>query len=203
MNKKRWRKLNAHNFTNINTIVPFDIIKVGKMSYGPLNVFYWGNSSEKLLIGNYVSISSNVSFLLGGNHNIDTLSTYPFKVKTLKENTEAWTKGEVKIEDDVWIGMNATILSGVVIGQGSIIASNSVVTKSIPPYSIVAGNPSRIVRKRFNDKTIEKLIEMDFSLLDKELIEKNIDMLYEPLDLNKEKTLKLINLIKKSKEEKK
>lgn len=175
-----WRKNNKHNFTTVSRTFPINIVKVGKMSYGPLDVSTWGNQNEKLVIGNYVSIASNVKFLLGGNHRIDTFSTYPFKVKVLGESTEATTKGKIVVEDDVWIGMDAMILSGVTIGKGAVIAARSVVTKDIAPYSIVGGNPAKLIRYRFDEKRINELISVDFSDLNDEFIKENRNLIYEP-----------------------
>jgi acetyltransferase-like isoleucine patch superfamily enzyme len=162
-------------------LFPINIVEIGMYSYGSLNVYYWGDPREKLVIGNYVSISSGVRFLLGGNHNLNTFSTYPFKVNILNQPGEAWTKGKIVIEDDVWIGMDAMILSGVKVGKGSVISAGSIVTKDVPPYAIVAGNPARIVKYRFNNNSniIQKLYNFDFSQIDPEFIERNLNLIYE------------------------
>lgn len=168
--KKKFRKLNKHNkiFLKLDGLYKFDLnkIKIGKESYGTIDVKMYGNSEEWLEIGNFCSIASNVIFLLGGNHNYKNFSTYPFKNKLLKDNViEAETKGKIILEDDVWIGVNSLILSGVRIGQGAIIAAGSVVTKDVPPYSIVGGNPAKIIKYRFSEEIIEKLKQLDLSKL--------------------------------------
>jgi acetyltransferase-like isoleucine patch superfamily enzyme len=182
--KIKWRKLNKHNFTTAANIFPIDKVSVGKMTYGPLNIYSWNNEDEGLIIGNFVSIASGVKFLLGGNHRIDTLSTYPFKVKILGEKTEATTKGKIIVEDDVWIGMDAMILSGVTIGKGAVVAARSVVTKDVPPYAIVAGNPARIIRYRFDKSLIQKLENIDMKEFDMKFVKENIDYLYKTFDEN-------------------
>ncbi|MDN3439757.1 CatB-related O-acetyltransferase [Planococcus sp. APC 3900] len=181
--KKKWRADNLNNSTTPQNLFPRNLVNVGKYSYGPLNVFTWGDANEKLEIGSFVSISSGVKFLLGGNHEINNFSTFPFKVMILKEKQEAWTKGAIVVEDDVWIGMDAMILSGVKIGKGAIIAANSVVTKDILPYSVVAGNPAKHLKFRFNKDILEELENIDISLLDEKFVEENIELLYRKCDL--------------------
>lgn len=182
--KIKWRRLNKHNFTTAVNIFPINKVRVGKMTYGPLNIYSWDNEDEGIIIGNFVSIASGVKFLLGGNHRTDTVSTYPFKVKILGEKTEATTKGKIIIEDDVWIGMDAMILSGVTIGKGAVVAARSVITRDVPPYSIVAGNPAKVIRYRFDKNLIKKLEDIDMEKLDAKFIKENIDYLYKTLDEN-------------------
>lgn len=161
-----WRRLNVHNKTYL--IKPCDIsaVKVGRYSYGPLKVISFTPFNEKLLIGNFVSISEGVSFLLGGNHATDGFSTYPFNVMMGKTAFEAASKGPIVIGDDVWIGYGSTILSGSSIGQGAVIAAGSVVTGIVPPYSIVAGVPARVKKYRFEKEIRDKLIDFDFSIFE-------------------------------------
>lgn len=116
----------------------------------------------RLIIGDYCSISSNVKIYLGGMHRADWLSTYPFPafeptVKGIKDYE--LTKGDVVIGNDVWLCANATILSGVTIGNGAVVANSAVVTKDVPPYAVVAGNPAKIIKMRFDDATIQLLSE--------------------------------------------
>ncbi|MDK0583434.1 CatB-related O-acetyltransferase [Clostridium perfringens] len=180
--KKQWRKINKHNYTSVNRITDLKKIRVGMKSYGPLNVYTWGSENEELIIGNYVSIASDVKFILGGNHRYDIFSTYPFKVKLGLEEIEAYSNGKIKICDDVWIGMNTTIMSGVTIGQGAIIAAGSVVTKDVEPYSIVGGNPCKLIKYRFDTDLINKIKNINMEELDSENIIKNIDIFYKSLD---------------------
>jgi acetyltransferase-like isoleucine patch superfamily enzyme len=132
----------------------FDIakIEVGDFSYGPLNALCWNNPGEHLSIGRFVSVASEVVFLLGGNHDYRLPSTYPFDSLVLKDRQDmSGTKGRIVVHDDVWIGQRAMILSGVDVGQGSVIAAGAVVTRDVKPYSIVAGNPAKVVKYRFSE----------------------------------------------------
>lgn len=177
--KNRWRIKNKNNNTFAGDIFPIDKVDVGKFSYGKLNVHFWGSDNEYLKIGDFVSIAEGVQFILGGNHGYNSITTFPFKVEFNKHKVEALSKGPIVICDDVWIGMNAIILSGITINQGSVIAAGSVVTKDIPPYAIVGGNPARIIKYRFDKATIEKLLALDLSKLNTHLIRENIEKLYE------------------------
>lgn len=178
---KRWRRLNLHNETSPVNDFDFSSVTVGKYTYGGIQVYNF-NKSEKLKIGNYCSIASDVMFILNADHNISTISTFPFKAKCLfTEELEATSKGDIVVDDDVWIGYRATILSGVHIGQGAVIAAGAVVTKDVSPYAIVGGVPARVIKYRFSPEIIEKLMKIDYSKLDKEIVEKNIDKLYEPI----------------------
>ncbi|PHM28489.1 CatB-related O-acetyltransferase [Xenorhabdus budapestensis] len=114
---------------------------------------------DKLYIGDYVCIGAEVVILMGGNHThrSDWFCLYPF----LEFIDEAYIgKGNTYIHDGVWIGMRAMIMSGVTIGEGAIIAANSVVTRDIPPYSIVGGNPAKHIRYRFAEDVINELLAM-------------------------------------------
>ena len=179
---KRWRLANVHNETTMCNQFNMDLVKVGKGTYGPLTIL---NFSEniRVSIGNYCSIASGVVLAACSEHAIDTISTYPYKVKVLGiEKTEALSKGDIIIDDDVWIGQNAIILSGVHIGQGAIVAAGAIVTKDVPPYAIVAGNPAKILKYRFKSDMIDLLVQVDFSRLDHELIEEHIEDLYKKLE---------------------
>lgn len=184
----KWKKLNKHNQTIPINIFPIKLVKVGKYSYGPLNVYCFDDKNEKLIIGNFVSIASGVKFILGGNHGGDTISTFPFKVKYLGKKNEAWSKGAIIIEDDVWIGTNSLILSGVRVGKGSIIAAGSVITKDVEPYSVVGGNPAKLIKKRFDDRLIEKLINFNLLKLNEKYVKENIKKIY-----NNDSVIEIIN----------
>lgn len=120
---------------------------------------------EKLVIGKFVQIAHGVQFITSSaNHQMDGFSTYPFAVfgEPWSSGYEArWpNKGDTIVGNDVWIGHESLIMPAVTIGDGAIIASRSVVTKDIPPYSIVAGNPAKVIRKRFDEETILTLLEI-------------------------------------------
>lgn len=118
---------------------------------------------DKLIIGDYVQIAAGVIFLMGGNntHNTNFISTYPFQDKaSIKRSYES--RGDTVIGNDVWIGMEAMIMPGVKIGNGAIIASRSVVTKDIPPYTICGGNPAKVLKARFSDEDIAILQKLEW-----------------------------------------
>ena len=157
--RKKKRKKNRNNKTVAYNIFPMECVTIGKGTYGELHIMSYLPSAEKLEIGNYVSIAPNVHFILGGNHQSKTLTTFPILSTRQKTHHEkdAYTKGPIIIEDDVWIGYGATILSGVRIGQGAIIGACSVISKDIPPYAIVVGNPAKIIKYRFPHEVIKTL----------------------------------------------
>lgn len=164
--KQEFRKRNPHSRLLPKNECAIELIKCGKYSYGSPYVFSFKNKNEKLEIGHFVSIAENVSFLLSGNHNIDTFSTFPFKNHYFGEKIgEGWGKGPITVCDDVWIGYGAIILSGVTIGQGAVVAAGSVVTKDVEPYSIVGGNPAKLIKYRFSKELIEEMKKIDFSKL--------------------------------------
>lgn len=117
----------------------------------------------RLRIGKYCSIAREVLMILG-NHRSDTVTTYPFKdisfawPEAADATDDHSTKGDIVIGNDVWIGARANIMSGVTIGSGAVIAAAAVVTKDVPPYAIVGGNPARVIKYRFPEKTIERLL---------------------------------------------
>ena len=156
-------------------------VHAGKYSYGEVNVVSFNNKSQ-LFIGNYVSIAQNVSFLLDADHNITTVSSYPFRTKILKKGDEAISKGDIVVDDDVWIGYGATILSGVHIGQGAVVAAGAVVTKDVEPYVIVGGVPAKTIKYRFDQTVINYLLTLDYNNLDEDLIHEHIDDLYTPIE---------------------
>ena len=123
-------------------------------------------TGDKLIIGKFCMIASDVTFIMNGaNHLSDAITTYPFAIfgkdwSTAMEGKEYPVKSDTVVGNDVWIGYGATIMPGVQIGDGAIIATRSVVTKDVAPYSIVGGNPAREIRKRFSDAEIAELLEI-------------------------------------------
>ena len=122
---------------------------------------------DKLIIGKFCAIAKGIEFVMNGaNHRMNSVTTYPFNI--MGGGWEQFApglkdlpfKGDTIIGNDVWIGQNVTVMPGVCIGDGAIIAANSVVTKDIPPYSIAGGNPCRIIRKRFDEDLIIYLLEL-------------------------------------------
>lgn len=187
-----WRKLNSHNGTRINTIYPIDKITVGKNVYGNIYIKGYQHPKERLIIGDYVSISEDVKFILGGNHQTQTITTFPLYSKFINNNSmlDATTKGTIVINDEVWIGYGAIILSGVEVGKGAIIGAGSVVTKDIPPYAIAGGNPAKVLKYRFSERIINELKNFRISDLNSNQIIENIDDFYKILDLEHLKMMK-------------
>jgi acetyltransferase-like isoleucine patch superfamily enzyme len=137
---------------------------MGPHSYGePLIPTYPGDSSW-VRIGAFVSIALDVVMMDGGNHRTDWISTYPFRLvfgmQGALEDGHPFSKGDILVGNDVWIGRGARILSGITIGDGAVIGGYSVVTKDVRPYAIVAGNPAREIRRRFEDEQVEALLRI-------------------------------------------
>ena len=131
-------------------------------------LYHYPINHDKLIIGKFCSIACGAKFLFtSANHTQTSLSTYPFPIffeewgLDVQNITSAWdNKGDIVIGNDVWIGYETVILSGVTIGDGAIIGSRAVVTKDVPPYTIVGGVPAKTIRKRFSDDDIEALQKM-------------------------------------------
>lgn len=138
---------------------------------------------DKLSIGKFCMIASDVKFIMNGaNHFTNALTTYPFAIfgKGWEKAMDGKTypqKGDINIGNDVWIGYNATIMAGVTIGDGAIIATNSTVVKDVKPYSIVGGNHANEIKKRFKDDIISKLLELKWRNWDIQKITRNIQNL--------------------------
>ncbi len=145
-------------------------------------LYHYPVNGDKLRIGKFCSVACGAKFLFtSGNHSLESLSTYTFPIffdewgLDAKNIRQAWdNKGDIVIGSDVWIGYEAVIMSGVRIGDGAIIGTRAVVTKDVPPYTIVGGVPAKQIRKRFDDATIEKLEEIRFWDWDEEKIKRNI-----------------------------
>jgi acetyltransferase-like isoleucine patch superfamily enzyme len=135
---------------------------IGRWTYGFPVVKNW-QQNTKLVIGNYCSIAEGVVILLGGEHRTDWITTYPFaellSPPALAPRIGA-SKGDVIIGHDVWIGMEAMLLSGITVGSGAVIGARSVVTKSVKPYSIVAGNPARHIKFRIPEERIQAMLKI-------------------------------------------
>ena len=133
---------------------------IGRGSYGGLEIAAYPGDAN-LVMGAFCSVAADVTVLLGGEHRPDWVTTYPFN-ETCAEarhiTGHPHTRGDVVIGNDVWIGRNAMILSGVTIGDGAVIGARALVRSHVPPYGIVAGNPAQLVRKRFPDDIIARLL---------------------------------------------
>ncbi len=181
---KKWRKMNLHNDTVVGSrMFPLEVVTVGKSTYGMLNIqSLFVTPNEKLNIGNYVSIAPGATFLLGVNHQTETFTTFPLYTRLIKPSPiDAVSKGPIIIEDEVWIGTNALIFSGVRVGKGAIIAAGAIVTKDVPPYAIVGGNPTKIIKYRYSDDIIKLLIPIKLIDLPEEWLRNNIETLYKKI----------------------
>lgn len=148
-------------------------------------LYHYPVNQDKLVIGKFSSIACGTKFLFtSGNHTLKSLANYSFPVffeewdLAGKDITRAWdNKGDIVIGNDVWIGYEAVILSGVTIGDGAIIGVRAVVTKNVPPYTIVGGVPAKTIRKRFDDTTIAKLLELRWWDWPEERIKANLEVI--------------------------
>jgi len=158
---------------------------IGNNTYGHNGIKIIESGEGKTLrIGKFCSIAEGVTVFLGANHRTDWFSTYPFGhihqnkfPKVQRGSGHPASKGDVIIGNDVWIATNAVIMSGITIGDGSVIAAYSVVTKDVPPYTIVAGNPAKQVKKRFSDEVIYKLLELKWWDMEESKINEISDIL--------------------------
>lgn len=163
----------------LKPLVTADNIEVGDFTYyddpdGPdlfqekCVLHHYPFIGDKLIIGKFCAIAEGARFIMNGaNHAMSGFSTYPFNI--FGEGWEVgfdpatWQRelrGDTVLGNDVWIGMEAVILPGVTIGDGAIAAAKSVVTHDVPPYAIVAGNPAKVVKRRFDQRTIDRLLKV-------------------------------------------
>lgn len=148
-------------------------------------LYHYSVNHDRLKIGKFCSIACGAKFIFtSANHSLKSLSTYPFPIffeewdLDVANITDAWdNKGDIIVGNDVWIGYEAVILSGVTIGDGAIIGSRAVVTKDVPPYTIVGGVPAKPIRRRFDDKTITKLLKLKWWDWSEERIKANIEII--------------------------
>ena len=157
-------------------------IYIGRYTYGPVDIVT-SEDNPRLNIGDFCSIAPDVTFVIGDEHPVNLFSTFPFKVMCLNESSkEAFGKGGVIIGNDVWLGYRATVLDGVKIGQGGVVAAGAVVTKDVEPYTIVGGVPAKPIKRRFSQDVIDRLLEFDYSKVDEGFVRAHLEQLYRPLD---------------------
>ena len=146
-------------------------------------LYHYPVNHDRLVIGRFCSIACGAKFLFtSANHTLKSLSTYPFPIffeewgLDVENITTAWdNKGDIVIGNDVWIGYEAVIFSGVTIGDGAVIGTRAVVTKDVPPYTIVGGVPAKAIRRRFPDETISRLLDLKWWNWPEERIAQNIE----------------------------
>lgn len=193
--KHNWKRYNKHNYSYAKNIFDMRKVSVGKYTYGGIEAYFYGKNNEFLKIGNFCSIAGGVKFVCGGEHIYTSLMTFPISNYFKNINT-SFSKGPIIIDDDVRIGTNALILSGVHIGQGAVIAAGSVVTKDIEPYTIVGGVPAKPIKRRFSDDLIRKLVNINLGELDKKDI-KNHYNIFEKKQFSEEDFESLACILKK------
>lgn len=148
---------------NKNIIVG-DFTYFGDVDFESHVTHHYDFNGDKLIIGKFCQIGAGVNFIMNGaNHQMNSVSTFPFYIfegwkQDVPKKSDMPLKGDTVIGNDVWIGQNVTILPGVHVGDGAIIGLNSVVSKDVAPYTIVAGNPAVIIRKRFDDELINLML---------------------------------------------
>lgn len=172
--------ITAGDYTIYNDFVrdPREFEKNNVLYHYPIN-------HDRLIIGKFCSIACGAKFLFNSaNHTLSSLSTYPFPIffeewdLEIKDITKAWdNKGDIVIGNDVWIGYEAVILAGVTIGDGAVIGTRAVVTKDVPPYTIVGGIPAKPIKKRFPQETIDALLKIKWWDWDKKHIAQQISHL--------------------------
>lgn len=123
------------------------------------SVLSWGTCSNSVVeVGSFTSIAKGLTCFVDGSHRMDFASTFPFKSRLKAKAPEVcYGRGPPVIGNDVWIGANVTVMDGVSIGHGAVVAANSVVSSSVPPYAVVAGNPARVKKMRFSPDLVERM----------------------------------------------
>jgi virginiamycin A acetyltransferase len=176
------------NFIKATNIIVGDYTYFDDSRYGPdkfeeYNVLYnYDFSKVKLIIGKFCAIAAEVKFIMTGDHKLDAISTYPFPIfqhgwETVYDINDLPVKGDIIIGNDVWLGYDCLVKNGVSVGDGAIIAARAVVVKDVPPYAIVAGNPAKIVKMRFDAATIDRLLQIAWWDWDIEKINKNLSVI--------------------------
>lgn len=158
-------------------------LEAGPHSYGAPVLRYWGSPGGYVCrIGDYCSIADNVQVFLGGYHRPEWVSMYPFSTFAewtadclVRNHTVA--RGDVVIGSDVWLGSQCVIMSGVSIGHGAVVAAQALVSKDVPPYAIVAGNPARVVKYRFDEDTIDEMLRIAWWDWPTDRVRQNLDLL--------------------------
>ncbi|MBP7733734.1 MAG: Vat family streptogramin A O-acetyltransferase [Caldisericia bacterium] len=158
-------------------------------------LYHYPFYGDKLIIGKFCAIAKDVKFIMNGaNHLMNCFSTYPFQIfgngweKVMPKIEDLPNKGDTVIGNDVWIGYDSLVMPGVKIGDGAIIASRSVVVGNVEPYSIVGGNPAKLIRKRYNDEVVDILLKLKWWDWEVDKITANLEVLVSQ-DLEKLKSL--------------
>jgi virginiamycin A acetyltransferase len=159
-------------------------VTVGEHTYGlRRESFFAYHPNDRVLIGKFCSIADGVRFVFGG-HETGRVSTFPFKAVCFGDepHADSISKGDIVIGNDVWLGFNAMILSGVKIGHGAIVAAGAVVSQDVPPYALVGGVPARVIKQRLRPDQIEALLKIQWWDWPLEKIKSNLDLFYKDAD---------------------
>ena len=168
----------------LNCQVNDERLTVGEYTYFDKRITFglW-SPEDKIRIGKFCSLAKDITIFGGGEHIISRATTFPFVLLFAENRPERLidgkNKGETAIGHDVWIGVGATIMSGVKIGNGAVIGAKAVVARDIPDYAIAVGNPAKIIRYRFESKTIERLLTLSWWNWDLPKILANLNLLYQ------------------------
>lgn len=178
----------------LKPLIDADNIEIGDFTYyddpaGPEHfvekcvLYHYPFIGDRLLIGRYCAIAEGAKFVMNGaNHAMAGFSTYPFNIfgNGWEEGFDqaTWSKelrGDTVVGNDVWIGMEALIMPGIAIGHGAIVAARAVVSRDVPPYSIVAGNPAKVVKQRFDPQTVARLLAVAWWDWPVDKVSRNLD----------------------------
>lgn len=175
---RRW----VRRFLGIQSIDPRVTIGTGTYGVGEKTVLLF-RDDDRVVIGKYCSIAFGVTVVASGEHNYKGIANFPLAAVLQGDvDRDTFSKGTVRIGNDVWIGANATILSGVEIGDGAVIAAGAVVTESVPPYAIAGGVPARVIKYRFPAETIEHLLRIRWWDWPADRISQDMEWFYLPVD---------------------
>lgn len=171
---RKWRI--KHGFRK--PLWPWPGITIGRHTYGVHEGSVHGYVAEDnpLSVGSFCSIAEGVIFLARATHRMDLVSTYQVAKIADRNVNHLTTRGPTVVGHDVWIGLRAIIMSGVTIGNGAVIGAGSIVTKDVPPYAVVVGNPARILKYRFSDEVIEKIQSSEWWNWSDEMIRERMSM---------------------------
>jgi acetyltransferase-like isoleucine patch superfamily enzyme len=140
-------------------------VALGRYTYGwgPAT-FVMSQPTDSIVVGRFTSIAEGAVVFGGSEHIVDQVTTYPLRTLLLRPeasgNWDAWSRGATRIGSDVWLGHRSTVMSGVRVGHGAIVGAGAVVTRDVPDYAVVAGNPATVVRRRFEPELVERLVRI-------------------------------------------
>ncbi len=165
-------------------LIEAGILTIGDYSYRAPTVRIFAGDQAAVRIGKFTALAPGVQFFLGGNHRTDWVTMYGLRIVfglpgAMEDGTPA-SRGDIEVGNDCWIGSEAVVLSGVTIGDGAVVATRAVVTRDVPPYAVVAGNPAREVRRRFSAAQIEALSRIAWWDWPIEQVLEHVDLLCAP-----------------------